>query len=71
MGKSKLAILTRTKTDKYNGEQWEYKIDKFEVQVMAISGRYAMVRRKGYYPFICNVKELTFNNSNVSNTTKE
>ena len=32
--------------------------DKFEVRVMAISEGYAMVRRKGAMPFVCNVKDL-------------
>lgn len=31
----------------------------WDVKLMAISGRYAMVRRKGCIPLVCEVKDLS------------
>ncbi len=33
-------------------------ISKIEVRVLAIAEGYAMVRRKGAMPFVCNVRDL-------------
>jgi hypothetical protein len=60
MSKTKLAIFTRKEPANFINFKWEYKINKFEVRVMAISEGYAMVRRKGCIPFVCNIKDLTF-----------
>ena len=38
--------------------QFVQEINKVEVRVMAIAGRYAMVRIKRAMPFVCNVKDL-------------
>lgn len=62
MAKTKLAILTRKESSNFINYKWEYKINKFEVRVMATVDGYAMVRRKGCMPFVCNIKELTFTN---------
>lgn len=37
---------------------WSYETERRNVTVLAISGRYAMVRRPGYAPYVCPVKEL-------------
>jgi hypothetical protein len=71
MTKTKLAILTQKVPDNFVNLKWEYKINKFEVRVMAISGGYAMVRRKGCLPFVCNMKDLTFIDCSKSDNGKE
>lgn len=40
-----------------NGK-WTHKAEEWEVEVMAIVGKYAMVRRKACFPFVVSVKEL-------------
>jgi hypothetical protein len=35
-----------------------YETEEREVRVMAIAEGYAMVRRKGAMPYVCNLKEL-------------
>jgi hypothetical protein len=57
-------VLSRSNKDKRETE-----IESFEVVVMATSGIYAMVRRKGCMPFVCEVKQLT--KSEVKNDTKD
>ena len=37
---------------------WVYQTIDREVILMAVSGRYAMVRRSGCLPYVCNKKDL-------------
>ncbi len=39
-------------------EGWVEKTEEWEVEVMAIAKKYAMVRRKGCMPFVASIKEL-------------
>ena len=48
-----------TKPHKFDGKRWSYIVELRDVEVMAISGKYAMVRRKGALPYVCMVKELS------------
>ncbi len=54
MGK---AILTKLAPVVIDGK-FIQEATSLEVEVMAIVKGYAMVRRKGAMPFICNVKDL-------------
>jgi hypothetical protein len=51
-------IFNKTEPYKYDGKKWEYRTVVFEVEVMATVGIWAMVRRKGCVPFVCNTSEL-------------
>lgn len=51
-------ILRRTVPDKFDGKKWTHKTEEFEVIVLAIAGRYAMVRRPRCMPFVVNAKDL-------------
>jgi len=52
------ATLTQTHLITKNGK-WANEISTFEVRVMVVAEGYAMVRRKGAMPFVCNVKNLS------------
>jgi len=39
---------------------FEPSVDRIKVRIMAIAEGYAMVRRKGAMPFVCNVKDLEY-----------
>lgn len=53
------AILTRKREAVVAGMFETMMTERIEVRVMAIAEDYAMVRRKGATPFVCQVKELT------------
>lgn len=52
------AMLTRIKPIIKDGKIVD-DMEMFEVRIMAIAEGYAMVRRKGCFPFICKVEEFT------------
>jgi hypothetical protein len=54
----KKALLVKTVPIKLSKDGWEYKTLSFEVNVMAQSGNYFMVRRPGFIPFVAHKKEL-------------
>ena len=56
-GKRYTQTLMNPKT--FKNERWTYEVEKRDVIVMAISGKYAMVRRPKYYPYICKLKDLS------------
>ena len=51
------AIYTQAKPAIKDG-RWIFVKDEFEVRIMAIAEGYAMVRRKGNMPFVCQITEL-------------
>ncbi len=51
------AILTKSSPAIVDGKIIQ-EVSTFEVRVMAVAENYAMVRRKGAMPFVCNVKDL-------------
>lgn len=53
------AILTRVSPIIKDGK-FVNEVTQFEVRVMAIAESHAMVRRKGCMPFVCAVKDLTY-----------
>lgn len=53
------AIYTKQEPDKLTRNGWVYKTAQFEVRIMAVAEGYAMVRRKGAMPFICQEKDLS------------
>ena len=53
------AILTRKREAVVAGMFETMMAERIEVRVMAIAEGYAMVRRRGAVPFVCQVKELT------------
>lgn len=55
------AILTRIHLVIKDGKFVD-EADRFEVVVMAIVGRYAMVRRPRAIPFVCTMNELATTN---------
>ena len=61
MAKFKTAIHKRVSPDKFNGKNWSYKTELREVEVMAVAAGFAMVRIKGYAPYLCPVKEIQEN----------
>ena len=63
MAKFKIATHKRVSPDKFDGKNWSYKTDLHEVEVMAVVAGYAMVRRKGCAPYICQVKEIKEKNT--------
>ena len=63
MAKFKTAIHKFVSPDKYDGKNWTYKTDLREVELMAVVDEYAMVRRKGCAPYICQVKEIKEKNT--------
>ena len=56
--KQEKAILTRSDPVAFDGKKWTYEVKKFEVVVMARSGKYAMVKRPRCLPFVCLPSEL-------------
>jgi hypothetical protein len=61
--KFKTAIHKKVSPEKYDGKKWTYKTNLIEVEVMAIADKFAMVRRKGFAPYVCQVKEIKEKNS--------
>lgn len=57
--KKECKILTQSLPDTYDGFKWKYKTVSFDVEVMSIVGKYAMVRRKGAFPFVCKASQLS------------
>lgn len=39
--------------------KWIYETEKREVILMAVSGKYAMVRRPRCVPYVCSTKDLS------------
>lgn len=58
MTKKKRMLLKRTVPDKLVAGKWTYKIEEFEVTVLAVADGYAMVRRAGCMPFVEAEKDL-------------
>ena len=58
MTKFRTAIHKLVSPEKYDGKKWTYKTNLIEVEVMAIVDKFAMVRRKGCAPYVCQVKEI-------------
>jgi len=48
-----------TSPDKLKAGKWTYETEDRDVILMAVSGKYAMVRRKGCSPYVCDVRELS------------
>ena len=48
-----------TSPDKLKAGKWTYVTEERDVVLMATSGGYAMVRRKGCFPYVCNLSELS------------
>ena len=63
MTKFRTAIHKQVSPDKFDGKKWTYKTNLIEVEVMAIADGYAMVRRKGCAPYVCQAKEIKEKNS--------
>jgi len=63
MAKFKTAIHKLVSPDKFDGKKWTYKTDLYEVEVMGVVGRFAMVRRKGCAPYVCQSKEIQEKNT--------
>jgi hypothetical protein len=63
VAKFKTAIHKFVSPDKYDGKNWTYKTDPREVEVLAVADGYAMVRRKGCAPYICQAKEIKEKNA--------
>jgi len=40
--------------------RWTYSTERREVVLMAVVRQWAMVRRKGAVPYVCELKELEF-----------
>lgn len=38
--------------------KWVYEVDERPVEVMALASGFAMVRRKGAMPYVCELKEI-------------
>lgn len=56
--KKRFATLER-KSSIIVGGKWAWKTETWDVEVLAIVGVHAMVRRKGCYPFVVGTKRLT------------
>lgn len=54
------AIHVHTSPENFKDGKLIYKTEEWEVRIMAIAEGYAMVRRLGCMPYICNIKELKF-----------
>lgn len=57
VGKHYTQTLTIPKT--FKNERWIYETEKRDVILMAVSGKYAMVRRSGCMPYVCPLKDLS------------
>lgn len=44
--------------DKFDGKKWSYFTEGRVVILMAVAKGFAMVRRKGCMPYVCQLKEL-------------
>lgn len=58
MKRTKAMLKQQIPTAFRNGA-WEHETVEFEVRIMATAEGYAMVRRKGAMPFVCQEKELS------------
>jgi hypothetical protein len=58
MTKQTKMMLRRSVPTTFHGGKWTYEVEEFVVSVMAKSGIYAMVRRKGCMPFVSPIKNL-------------
>ena len=56
------AIHRKTRIESEYGFRAETIVEDRAVTVMALSGRWAMVRRKGCIPYTCNISELVWPN---------
>jgi hypothetical protein len=56
VGKRCVHVATNPKA--FKAGKWEYETDRREVVLMAVSGKFAMVRRPRCGPYVCSVKEL-------------
>lgn len=56
--KKQKAVLTRTRPIGFKDGKFTSETESFDVIVMAIVDNYAMVRRKGFVPFVCRQREL-------------
>ena len=63
MNKNKIMILNKKTPINFDGKQWTYETSEIEVIVMSLSGKYAMVRRKGCMPFVVEVKKRSYNSN--------
>jgi hypothetical protein len=61
MDKKIYGIYTKKIPKSLKGGKWEYETFKCRVEIMSTVGKYSMVRRSGYYPFIAYENELTRN----------
>ena len=57
--KKNTMLLTTRNPVKLQNMKWQYETSAFEVEVLAVVKIYAMVRRKGFMPFVVYVKNLT------------
>lgn len=58
MSKKRIAVYGREECIRFRHGQWEKRTVISDVEVMAVSGRYAMVRHKGAAPFVTLRKTL-------------
>jgi hypothetical protein len=56
--KKKIMFLPREEATALVNGRWEHQTNTWEVELMATSGVWAMVRRKGCYPFVVGLKSL-------------
>lgn len=57
--KKRYATLTQKRPDFFLGGKWFYETDSFQVEVMAVSGKWAMCRRSRCVPFVAETKDLS------------
>ncbi len=60
-------IHSITLPDKLKAGKWTYVTEERDVVLMAISRGYAMVRRKGCFPYVCKLSELSSASDNKGN----
>jgi len=58
MAKQRKALLTQRLPKGFDGKKWSYEINQFEVIVLAVVGKVAMVKRSKCYPIIVDTKDL-------------
>jgi hypothetical protein len=54
----KEANWVKTTPDRFDGKRWHFKREVIPVAVLSIYRNWAMVRRKGYMPFVVSIKDL-------------
>lgn len=62
---SRNAVHVMRRLESVYGHKPEWIEDRRNVEVMATAGGYAMVRRKGYIPYVCGVHELQLDSEGV------